>query len=490
MILPRLTALAGAFALMASPLMAEDPAITYEAEVSASLSDGEHTPFWMAANREGLGSVRRNAGFVRGAVFRAAPGEKHFTWGFGADLVGAWRAESSFYIRQLYGELRYRDFQLMIGSKCMADTSRLVDRRLSSGDLLFSGNALPVPQVRLEMPQYLDIPGLNHWLGFKAYISYGRFTDGNWQKDFVASGNLYLNDVLFHSKGLLFRIGPQGKPFSFEGGLEMAAQFGGKVMKGDEVVMKLPHGLKDYLKILFPSGGGEDTPMGEQLNVLGNHVGEWSARLRWQPTGHDWNISLHYLHYFEDHSMMFFDYPWKDGLFGIEYHNPSGRWITGASYEFLSTTDQAGPVYHDHTPSIPEQVSGTDDYYNHFIYGAWQQWGMGLGNPLIISPVYNSPGSISFICNRIRGHHWAIEGQPLRELGYRVVASYTRGWGTYGRPFDDVKRNVNLLVELGYTPSRFPGWSATLTFGADRGGMLGRSNGVALSIKKTGLFSL
>ncbi|MDE5627062.1 MAG: hypothetical protein K2I58_03795, partial [Candidatus Amulumruptor sp.] len=156
MILKRLTALAGAAALMASPLMAEEPAITYEAEVSASLSHGEHTPFWLAANREGLGSIRTDAGFVRGALFRAAPGEKRFTWGFGADLVGAWRAESPFFIRQLYGELRYRDFQLMIGSKCLTDTSRLVDRRLSSGDLLISGNALTVPQVRLEMPQYHD----------------------------------------------------------------------------------------------------------------------------------------------------------------------------------------------------------------------------------------------------------------------------------------------------------------------------------------------
>lgn len=484
-----LPVIAGICCLSAAAQSAADPPVRYEAETMASLSTGSNTPFWLIADREGLGSVKRNTGYIRAAIERRTTGRKRVTWGFGADLVAGWRAESPFTVRQLYGEARYRDFLLSIGPKCLDDTARLVNRRLSSGDLLFSGNSLPIPEVRLAMPEYLDIPGLRHWLGFKAYISYGIFSDSHWQKSYTDGRSNYTRNVLFHSKGLFLRIGPQSAPFSFEGALEMAAQFGGTVLRGDKVILSLPHGLKDFWKITFPSAGGSDSPMGEQTNILGNHTGEWSARLNWRPAGRSWQLSAYYLHFFEDHSMMLFDYPWRDGLFGLEYRNPAGRWLTGAVYEFISTTDQAGPVYWDHTDLIPEQVSGTDDYYNHFIYNGWEHWGMGIGNPLLISPVYNSNGSLAFQCTRLRGHHWAIEGQPSANMGYRVLTSYTRGWGTYGTPYKEVKSNVNLLLELSYTNSRLSGWSANLDLAADWGRMLGRSFGAAVTLKKSGLLT-
>lgn len=463
--------------------------ISYDAETMASISTGRNTPFWLVANKEGLGSIRTNTGYVRGALMREATGEKRLTWGFGADLMGAWRAEAPFIVRQLYGELRYRDFVLTVGSKCLSDTSRLVNRRLSSGDLLFSGNALPVPEARLSMPDYLYIPGLHNWLGFKAYIGYGLMTDSRWKKSYTDNNSNYTRHVLFHTKGLMLRVGPQGRPFSFEGGLEMAAQFGGTIMRGDSVVRHLPHGLKDFWKVTVPSGGGTDSPIGEQTNVLGNHTGEWSARLNWHPANRSWQLSAYYLHFFEDHSMMFFDYPWRDGLFGLEFRNPAGRWITGAVYEFLSTTDQSGPVYWDHTSLIPEQVSGADDYYNHSYYDGWEHWGMGMGNPLLISPLYNRNGTLNFQCSRVRGHHWAIEGQPSANVGYRVLTSYTRGWGTYSLPYTDVRSNINLLLEVSCTTPRLAGWSGTLSLGADWGSLLGRSFGAAITIKKSGIIT-
>ena len=475
--------------MCASSALALDPPITYEAEVSGSVSGGKHTPFWLAANKQGLGSVLKNTGYVRAAAFRDALTDKKFGWGFGADIAGSWRAEAPFQIRQLYADVRYRDFMLTVGAKCLTDTARLVNPRLSSGDLLFSGNAMPVPEVKISMPDYLDIPGLRHWLGFKAYLSFGRFTDQRWERSFVPATATYNRNVISHTKGLLLRIGPADKPFVFEGGLEMAAQFGGELMRDGKVIASYPHGIKDYFKIIFPTKGGSDSPETDQLNVLGNQVGEWSARLTWKPKGRSWSLAAYYIHYFEDHSMMFFDYPWKDGLFGLEYRNHSGRWLTGAVYEFLSTTDQAGPVYWDHTPEIPEQVSGLDNYYNHSLYHGWQNWGMGIGNPLIISPVYNASHLLRFTCNRIRSHHWGVEGQPAAEFSYRALVTYTRGWGTYDNPYPNVKKNLNVLAELTYTPAKLTGWSATLGIGADFGTILGRSYGASLSIKKTGLLT-
>lgn len=41
---------------------------TYELETAASVASGGHTPFWLITNRSGLGSVKTNTGFVRGAA--------------------------------------------------------------------------------------------------------------------------------------------------------------------------------------------------------------------------------------------------------------------------------------------------------------------------------------------------------------------------------------------------------------------------------------
>ena len=38
-----------------------------------------------------------------------------------------------------------------------------------------SNNARPIPQIRLEVPDYVAIPGTHKWLHLKGHIAYGRF---------------------------------------------------------------------------------------------------------------------------------------------------------------------------------------------------------------------------------------------------------------------------------------------------------------------------
>ena len=53
-------------------------------------------------------------------------------------------------------------------------------------------------------------------------------------------------------KGIYLRFGDLNRlPFYIEGGLEMAAQFGGRSIIGDHVI-NMPNGLKDIIKVLFP----------------------------------------------------------------------------------------------------------------------------------------------------------------------------------------------------------------------------------------------
>ena len=112
---------------------------------------------------------------------------------------------------------------------------------------------------------------------------------------------------------------------------------------------------------------------------------------------------------------------------------------------------------------------------------------MGIGNPLVISPIYNNDGTIQFTSNRLIGHHIGFMGQPLKQLGYRALFSYTRNWGTYFKPLNNIKSNFNALIELTYSPKRLRGFEATLGVGIDRGSLIGNSTGAMITIKKTGI---
>lgn len=482
-----LRAAAISFCLLSFPLTeaGELDSLYYNVEGQVSFSSGKNTPFWLVNNRQGLSSRQKNNGYLRAGVFRPLEKSKRFSWGAGIDLAGAYNFSSSFIIQQLYGEVKYRCLGAMVGSKEIA--GEFNNPRLSSGNLLYSGNARPIPQIRVGIPEYTIIPWTKDWLSVKGYIAYGMFTDDNWQKDFISPGSKHTQHVLYHSKGLFLKVANLHKfPVWFEGGLEMAAQFGGKSITGDNII-DMPNRIKDIFKIFFPSAGGSDTPIGEQTNVEGNHVGSWNAKIGYNIKP-DLTVSAYYQHFFEDHSMMFFDYQWKDCLVGVEVNLPKNPFVSTIVYEYLYTKDQSGAAYWDHTAEIPEQISGRDNYYNHSIYTGWQHWGMGIGNPLIISPIYNDDGTIMFKNNRVISHHIGIGGQPLDQLSYRLLFSHTRSWGTYDSPLDDVMKNINGLVEVTYSPKQLPGVSGTLAFGADRGALLGHSNGVMLTLRKTGWF--
>ncbi len=459
--------------------------ISYSVEGNASFSSGNNTPFWLVNNRFGLSSTKKNNGYLRAGIFKEAnQNGKRFAWGAGADLALAYNFTSTFIVQQLYADLRYRCLGLTVGSKEF--TGGFNNPRLSTGNLTFSANARPIPQAKIGIPEYTIVPWTKRWVSVKGYLSYGFFTDGRWQKDFAAPNSKRTEKVLFHSKAGFLKIGDRTRfPIEFEGGLQMAAQFGGKSITGDKVI-NMPTSLKDWLKVIIPSSGGSDTPNGEQLNVYGNHVGDWNAALIYTPKDNKWSVKMYYDHYFEDHSMMFMDFTWRDMLLGIEGRLPKNPFVSAIVYEYLYTKDQAGPVYWDHTPEIPEQVSGRDQYYNHYIYTGWQTWGMGIGNPLAISPIYNSNHILYFYHNRLKAHHLGIEGQPAPLVGYRLLLSYTRSWGTYDTPTSRVMRNFNTLVETTFTPRKLPGWSGTLSIATDGGALLGPSVGVMVSIKKTG----
>lgn len=464
--------------------------IRYKAEVGVTLSDGAHTPLWLNANRFGFSSLKRNNLWLRLAAFKDLDKNKRFDWGAGIDMGVAHRFQSTFVPQQLYAEVQYRCLDAMIGAKEIYDD--LLDPQLSSGALTNGWNAHPIPQVRIGIFDYADFWGTDGWFAVKGHIAYGVFTDNWWLDRWANRDYKYTLGSLYCSRAISFRGGDDSKfPLTGEIGLSMDTEFGGKTWfpdgKGGGHWDKHPTGLKAFAKAFIPAKGGSDTAVGEQTNVEGNFLGNWNFALKWNdPAG--WMIKLYYQHFFEDHSMMFFDYPWKDGLYGVQAKLPKNRFVSDIDYELLYTRDQSGSVYWDHTSVIDYQISGRDQYYHHYIYNGWQHWGQGIGNPLITSPIYNANHEIDFLSTRVISNHIAFKGSPSDNLDYRVLLSHTKSWGCYDHPFSRTRENFSWLAEVKYHVAKLPGWEASLSLAGDHGKLLGNSFGGMLTISKSGWF--
>lgn len=468
--------------------------ITYNAEIQTTNADG-NSPLWLNANRYGLSSVDGHNGYVRIGLFKDTEGDNsNWRIGYGIDVAAAYNFNSTFRIQQLYADFDYKRVRISAGAK--QRKAELKNNRLSSGSQTLGINACPIPMVRFELPEYWSITGKSNWAAIKGHIGYGLLTDGRFQQDYVTAGNHYARHALYHSKAGYLRIGNSEKfPLTFEGGLEMACQFGGTIYDAVSTdnatphAIKMGHSLKDFVDATFGTGG--DATDGEgYANATGNTVGSWLLRLNYQGKG--WGVSLYMDHFFEDHSQMFLQYGWKDALIGAEVQLPANPIVSAIVYEHIRTTDQSGPVYHDHTEAIPDQISGIDNYYNHNLYAGWQHWGQAIGNPLFTSPLYNANGLLTFTNNRFKANHIGISGQPSASVDYRVLYTHQRSLGTYAEPYDAPVTSHSFMAEASYAPSHIgklntKGWKLTGAFALDHGTLLGNNTGFQLTISKSGL---
>ena len=111
-----------------------------------------------------------------------------------------------------------------------------------------------------------------------------------------------------------------------------------------------------------------------------------------------------------------------------------------------------------------------------------------MGNPLYQSPIYNTDGRIYVKDNRFVAYHLGVEGQPLERLGYRLLATYQTGYGTYSEPYTGKRHNTSLMLEGSYHFDR--GWTVTGAVGIDRGSILGDNHGFQFTVCKKGVFNL
>lgn len=458
--------------------------VTVSVEGSVTASSGDFAPLWLSSNRQGVVSPYANSAYERISAVRPMNTDSTRTWrrGYGIDLQLAQNAQSKFFIHQAYLELGYKKLNLTIGSK-----EREIDFRnneLTSGGLSQGINAHPIPMALFD----IDYFKVTDWWKMKLRIGYGMTTDGKWQEEWIGDREKmrYTSNHLYHEKAMFWKFNfKKSLPLTLDVGVQMFTQFGGKSynifgirgFEGGTV-----ENSNNFWKAFFPFGSSDITD-GTEKNVAGNIIGSYNAALTWKGTN-GWQIRGYWEHMFEDHSQMFYQYPWYDHLAGLDIQFARNPYISHLLVEHMSSKDQSGPVYHDPTPSMPDKIFGHDNYYNHNLYSGWQHWGMGLGTPLIIAPIYNKDHELSFKSNRTQAWHIGIDGHPTKDISWKILMTWTRDWGIYQMPYDEIVNQRHFMLGLTYTPKWSKGLSGVINCGYTKSDILTNTFGTQVTIRK------
>lgn len=488
--------------------------INYNASLTANAGSGDFAPYYMASNIHGV-LTQPFSTLLRAGVNRDMTTATRFSYGFGADIIGGYtsRTEYSFFdvaknglsthkqgpsaiwIQQLYGEVKYRGVFLTVGLK--ERNSPLLNQQLSSGDLISSGNARPMPEARIGFIDFQNIPFTNGWVQIKGEVGYGKPTDSSWLENHYNYQNSFITTKYWYNyKQIYFRTKPSER-FFITIGMQAVAQFGGTYRKYKDGEMTketfVNVGIKDFFKALIPMSGSSGGSLpGEDSYYSGNHLGSWDFVAEYRLQNND--IIKGY-----------FQFPWEDGsgigklngfdgVYGLEYKCAKPQIVNGAVVEYIDFTNQSGPMHwapgDNPDTSIKNNATGADDYYNNYMYNGYQYYGMSMGSAFVKSPLYNRDGYMRFTDNRIRGFHVGVSGNIIVPLQYRMLVSYRSSLGTPFVPALEKRHNTSFMLEGIYTLPKLPEMSIKGQVAFDRGTLYGNTFGALLSVSYRGLLKL
>ena len=452
------------FSLLSIAVYSQSDTIRYEAGIATVASTGNFAPFWLHSDRYGKISSSPMSTLVFTGIEKQYTNTRNkFDYGFKAGaIVRTDYHTNEIYLNEIYAKARYTVFYILAGSREQIFGNQ--DSTLSSGGLLFSKNARPMPEIVAGIENFTPVPLTFGFLELKGSMRQGWFTD-----------NIYTRGIMLHHKFGYVRLG--GKlPVHVQYGLEHVAQWGGT----DPVTGPLPHGLKNFGRIFLAKSGGEDASLSDQINVLGNHLISQGFKVEADVAGI--RVNGYWQNISEDRPIKFIgsnEVNKPDGLWGISVKSNKFPFIKGVLYELLNTTDQSGP-YHDKDGLI---YGGTDGYFGGAYPVGWSYYSRTIGTPFITSPLYNENGALSTTNNRVRLHHFGIEGS-IEGFEYRALASFSRNYGTYGS-FVNIP-NKSFLLEVNKHISLLSGFDLSCAAGGDVGKFYGNSVGIMVSIRKTG----
>jgi len=445
--------------------------IHYFFETGSIFSLKNTNPFWLLSNNYGTVSANSPGVWARTAFSVRTEINKTVSLIYGADIIDRFSNKNEFILQQAYAGIKV-SFITLKGGSCEEKFGNQ-DNSLSSGGILWSGNARPMPKISILIPEYVTIPFTKGIAEFKGGISHGWF--GN---------NQFVNNSWLHHKYAYLRFGGK-KAFHFEYGLHHFAQWGGTSL--DPEFGDLPDDFSTFLRIFFAQGDDDNAPINESKNAIGNHLGSHNVSLNYK--GIKTSFDLYWQSVFEDGSgMELRNFP--DGLWGFKVSSESWKYISKIVLEIVSTTDQSGKSHGYYVDTIFIMQGGNDDYFTHFIYEeGWTKNGMTIGTPFITSPNLVPFSTDEYLPNnKIRALHIGIEGK-IDHIDYIAFYTVSGNYGTNNHPFPDKKDQHSVLLK-GTINNLFPcklSLSAAVAF--DIGELYKNNLGLMISLKKEGIIS-
>ena len=460
----------------------------FQVELEGYASTSPDTPFWLRANQFGTVPLQSPAvvgGFRYTLDYRKKLATEHdslipkarlFSWGVGVNPLISVGAKSTIIIPEAYVKLKLGPMELYSGR--WRQIIGVGDSLLSSGFMIMSGNAIPIPKVQLATQGYVPLQFLRSILSINAGFAHGWFL------------NSYIQNSYLHQKYLYLRVGKPSATLKIYMGLNHQVQWGGHadyLLESPFAINgRLPSSLEDYVNVVLARRTKEyDTTRHtsfDNLYRIGNQVGSQDAGV--EITTRKARILAYYQHSFEDVSGVFFQNV-PDGLYGLSWQrrhprNPETFSVTRVVAEFLTTLDQSGAIFWQ--PN--SYFQGNDNYFNHgqFKQG-WSYRGRSLGTPFIApytELASDVPVSDFFTDNRVQMYYLGAAGNLTQKVHWTTRLAFSRHLGTYNQPFEQTLNQFSFLLGAQSEPFKSQKTTIKVALALDQGQVLPRAVGVSL----------
>lgn len=406
---------------------------------STFVSSTQQLPFWMWANNDGKIDGNNSLLNLSEASFTGRYGfnNPNMSVKAGATLVaGFGNNDSYFQPNQLFSGINLNNWELNIG--LYHEETKFAGLSTSNGNMANSRNARPYPKIGISVSKYKPLPFIGNFLSFK-----GEYNEG------LLNDNRYVEQTHLHHKSFYLKFHPARK-FTIETGFEHFAMWGGT--SSNHEIGKLPQSFNAYWKYIRGANGGSDFLETDQLNVAGNSYGTY--QVTFTQIFKSFDASINISHPFEDYSGINWR-NWPDNIIGlyIEMGKPN-KFLTHFLYEFTNTRQQgiSDSLYvwienEQHWYRVHD-----DNYYNHGVYRSGvTYYGKTMGSPLF-KPVIERDGiSMGIESTRFFAHHFGAKGNLSDYLAWQAMFTYMEHFGTYGKPYGTVHKQVSFIVDLAYS---------------------------------------
>lgn len=444
--------------------------VEYDLNLRLNPGLGHHAPFLSTANQWDRHSFTPNSLTAWGTVHKRLKANSVFDYGFGVELdANLSTTETRLFPGELYVDTKTGPFVFTAGRKQAVYGNQ--DSLLSSGGMLWSRNARPMPRLSLESYGYIPVPFTHRFVEVKGGLIHGWFIDST-----------VTSNTLLHYKYAGIRLGGS-MPVHLNYSLHHVAQWAGSSPEYGTS----PATFDNFLRVLMGKSGDESAPSTERYNTLGNHI--ISKNIGLEFTFKHANVEVYWQNIYEDKPIhpMYKTYNQEDGLWGLSLKFINYKPLNRLVLEFLSTTDMSGP-WHDLDGLI---YGGSDSYYNNGVYpNGWSFYGMTQGNPWLTSPKYNpnyEGGQVSFINNKVRLYHVAGTGS-IGLLDYTAVLAYSRNYGTSKHISLPIvcKEQFSWLLNTEMPCPYIKQTRLTMSFSGDRGEQYGNNYALLLGLRWEG----